>query len=86
MLRSRRIRSRVRAVLFRAVQNDYSLAGQSLGAEMERLGKPHRVKIYPPIGRTAEEGHDFVHLGIAMWEPDVFEFLDQMLSQPGQMR
>jgi carboxymethylenebutenolidase len=67
-------------------QNDYSLAGQSLGAEMERLGKPHRVKIYPPIGRTADEGHDFVHLGIAMWEPDVFEFLDQTLSQPGQMR
>jgi carboxymethylenebutenolidase len=62
-------------------ENDYSLAGKYLGAEMERLGKPHRVKIYPPIGRTADDGHDFVHLGIATWEPDVFEFLDQTLSR-----
>jgi hypothetical protein len=42
-----------------------------------RLGKPHRTKIYPPVGRTADEGHDFVDLGIATWEPDVFAFLDE---------
>jgi dienelactone hydrolase len=62
-------------------ENDYSLAGKYLGAEMERLGKPHRVKIYPPVGRTADEGHDFVHLRIATWEPDVFEFLGQTLGR-----
>jgi dienelactone hydrolase len=57
--------------------NDYSVAsGQALDAERARLGKPHRVKIYPPLGRTADEGHDFVDLGVAMWEPDVFAFLD----------
>jgi hypothetical protein len=48
--------------------NDYSIEpGKALGTEMARLGKPHRVKIYPPVGRTADEGHDFVHLGVATW-------------------
>jgi carboxymethylenebutenolidase len=58
--------------------NDYSVEpGTLLGAEMARLGKPHRTKIYPPVGRTADEGHDFVDLGVATWEPDVFAFLDE---------
>lgn len=63
-------------------QNDYSTgAGKDLGAEMERLGKPHRVKIYPPVGRTVDEGHDFIHLRISTWEPDVFMFLDQYVRK-----
>jgi len=58
--------------------NDYSVApAEALAAEMARLGKPHRVKIYPPSGRTAEDGHDFVYLGAATWEPDVFAFLNE---------
>jgi dienelactone hydrolase len=62
--------------------NDYSVAsGQALDAERARLGKPHRVKIYPPVGRTADEGHDFVDLGVAMWEPDVFAFLDDRMRR-----
>ncbi len=62
--------------------NDYSVApGKALGAEMARLGKPHRVKIYPPIGRTPDIGHDFVHLAVPTWEPDVFAFLDEHLPR-----
>jgi dienelactone hydrolase len=69
------------AALFIHAQNDYSIGpGTGLGAEMERLGKPHLVKIYPAIGQTAEEGHDFIHLGIPTWEPDVLAFLDQQLA------
>jgi carboxymethylenebutenolidase len=57
--------------------NDYSVAsGKALDAERARLGKAHRVRIYPPVGRTADQGHDFVDLGVAVWEPDVFAFLD----------
>ena len=62
--------------------NDYSTEpGQALAAEMEKLGKPHRVKIYPAIGLSPEDGHDFVDLGITAWERDVFGFLDQSLKR-----
>lgn len=57
--------------------NDYSIApGTALDARLNELGKPHRLKIYPPIGRTAEEGHAFPLIGVKEWEPDVFAFLD----------
>ncbi len=48
-------------------------------AEMERAGKPHRVKIYPPSGQTAEQGHAFVYREVPKWEPDVFAFLNEQL-------
>jgi dienelactone hydrolase len=58
--------------------NDYTTnTARDLAAEMERVGKPHRVKIYPPVGSTADEGHDFIHLMIPAWEADVFAFLDR---------
>jgi hypothetical protein len=55
--------------------------GKLLAAEMERLGKAHRLKIYPAVGRTAKEGHGFVFSGVATCEPDVFAFLDQNLGR-----
>jgi len=62
--------------------NDYSVEpAKALAAEMARLGKPHRVEIYPPVGRSAAEGHNFVHLRVATWEPDVFAFLDEHLRR-----
>jgi dipeptidyl aminopeptidase/acylaminoacyl peptidase len=69
-------------VFFIHTANDYSVAsGQALAAEMQRLGKPHRLKIYPAVGRTAKEGHNFVFRGVATWEPDVFAFLDERLRR-----
>ncbi len=63
-------------------ENDYSLsAGKALDAKLEQLGKPHRLKIYPPIGHTVDDGHDFLHLGISTWEPDVFAFLDEQMRR-----
>jgi hypothetical protein len=35
------------------------------------------LKIYPPIGKTVEDGHGFMYLGVSIWEPDVFGFLDE---------
>lgn len=87
---SRQLRARLLAavgrtaapVFFIHAANDFSIApGKALGAEMARLGKPHRVKIYPPVGRSAAEGHDFVHSKVAMWEPDVFAFLDEHMRR-----
>jgi carboxymethylenebutenolidase len=69
-------------VFFIHAANDYSVApGKALAAEMQRLGKPHRLKIYPTVGRTAKEGHGFVFGGVATWEPDVFAFLDEHLGR-----
>jgi hypothetical protein len=57
--------------------NDYSVnPGKALDARLAQLGKTHRLKIYPPIGRTADDGHNFPLLGVSIWEPDVFAFLD----------
>jgi dienelactone hydrolase len=57
--------------------NDYSTApGLALAEELARLGKPHTLKIYPPFGKTADDGHNFIYTGIAEWEGDVFGFLD----------
>jgi carboxymethylenebutenolidase len=58
--------------------NDYSIApGHALADELEHRHKPHLLKIYPPFGRTSEDGHNFVNLAIPQWEDDVFGFLDE---------
>jgi len=68
------------AFFFVHAANDYSTApGQALAAEMQRRGRPHRLKIYPPAGGTRSEGHNFIYRDVAMWEPEVFAFLDEYL-------
>jgi len=59
-------------------ENDFSTAaGRGLAAELERLHKPHLLKIYPPVGQTANDGHNFVYTAVPQWEDDVFRFLDE---------
>lgn len=67
-------------IFFIHAANDYSVApGKALAAEMARLGRPHRVKIYPPFGTTGSDGHNIVELSVATWEDDVFAFLGDRL-------
>jgi dienelactone hydrolase len=62
--------------------NDYSTApSYALAEELERLHKPHLLKIYPPVGRTSEDGHNFLYLAIPQWEHDVFGFLDEHVKR-----
>lgn len=62
--------------------NDYSVTpAAALGSELSRLGKPHRVRIYPSFGRTADDGHSFVYLSVSAWEPDVFAFLNESMPR-----
>jgi carboxymethylenebutenolidase len=69
-------------VFFIHAENDFSLSsGKALDARRDILGKPHRLKIYPPIGETVDDGHDFLHLGVNIWEPDVFAFLDENMRR-----
>lgn len=63
-------------------ENDYSTApGKAMADELARLGKPHVLKIYPPVGRTADEGHNFLYTALPEWEGDVFGFLDQYVRR-----
>ncbi len=69
-------------VFFIHAENDYSLSsGKVLDARRARIGKPHRLKIYAPIGHTVDDGHDFLHLGVSIWEPDVIAFLDENMRR-----
>jgi carboxymethylenebutenolidase len=62
--------------------NDYSTApGYALAGELERLHKPHLLKVYPPVGGTSEDGHNFLYLATPRWEDDVFKFLDEHVKQ-----
>ena len=93
--RSAQLRARLLAAVARIASpvffihsaNDYSLAaGKALDGRLEQLGKPHRLKIYPPVGHTAEEGHGFLYLGVSSWEPDVFAFLDEHMRRSSRGR
>jgi dienelactone hydrolase len=67
--------------LFLHARNDYSIdGGIELAAAMRRQGRPGRVTIYPAVGRTPDDGHDFIHLQVQDWEPGVFAFLDSLLT------
>jgi len=58
--------------------NDYSTApSHALADELERLRKPHLLKIYPAVGKTSDDGHNFLYLAIPQWERDIFGFLDE---------
>src|SRR5262249_6249204 len=50
--------------------NDYDTSpGTEISAELERIHKPHLLKIYPAVGKTADDGHSFLYLAIPEWEP-----------------
>ncbi len=87
--RSPELRERLRAAADKATApimliqatNDYSaVPSYALADELERLHKPHLLKIYPPVGQTADDGHNFLYLAIPQWEHDVFGFLDEYLK------
>jgi len=57
--------------------NDYSTApGKAMADELAKSAKPHVLKIYPPVGRSSDDGHNFVYTAVDLWEDDVFKFLD----------
>lgn len=61
--------------------NDYDTTpGTALAAELDRLHKPHALKIYSRVGQTPDDGHNFLYLAIPKWEADVFTFLDRYLK------
>jgi dienelactone hydrolase len=71
------VRSTTVPIMLIHAANDYSTApGYALAQELAKVGKPCTLKIYPPFGKTADDGHNFVYTDIAEWEGAVFGFLD----------
>ncbi len=55
--------------------------GKELAKEFERLGKPYQLKIYPPVGTEAQQGHCFGGAqGNEIWQADVLAFFSQYLQ------
>ena len=49
----------------------------SIKTEGYKLGKVFEMKIYPPFGKSAAEGHSFAYLGSSIWADDAFRFLER---------
>ncbi|HEX8525693.1 alpha/beta hydrolase family protein [Allosphingosinicella sp.] len=71
--------TRARApVLFVQAENDFDLApSRTLHAAMRQAGKPAEIRLYPPFGATARDGHAFAYRGVSVWARDVHAFLDR---------
>jgi dienelactone hydrolase len=69
-------------VLLLQAANDYSVApGRAIAGELARLSKAHVLKIYPSVGETASDGHNFLYTNVGLWEDDVFRFLDEHVKR-----
>jgi carboxymethylenebutenolidase len=70
-------------VLFVQAENDYDLSpSRALAQELEKLGKPHKVVIFPPYGKSAADGHGgFCFRGGDVWGAEVFSFLASVQSR-----
>jgi hypothetical protein len=44
------------------------------------------MKVCPPFGKAAEEGHSFAYAGSPVWADDMFRFLEQQLHRAGEAR
>ena len=69
-------KSKIPVFLLQA-ENDYNLApSRTLASELERAGKPHKMRIFPTYGATQMDGHGgFCVKGGDIWGPPVLEFL-----------
>ena len=69
-------------VMFVQAENDYDLSpSYALAKELGRLGKPHKLSVYPPFGTSVQDGHGgFCGRGLTVWGPDVLVFLDAALK------
>jgi carboxymethylenebutenolidase len=77
-LMTRAVRDSRAPIFFFQAENDYDLSpSRTLSAAMKNAGKEYEIKIYPPFGKTAQDGHSFGYFGSAVWGVDVFRFLDK---------
>ena len=81
-LMTRAVRNSRAPIFFFQAENDYDLSpSRTLSAAMKDAGKEVEIKIYPPFGRSAQEGHSFGYFGSSVWADDVFRFLEKHCSK-----
>jgi dienelactone hydrolase len=87
-LRERLLRAAAAArvpVLFIQAQNDFSTEpSRELCAEMRRKNKACSTRIYPPHGSAAKEAHFFAYQAPAVWEEELFRFLEDARRKTGK--
>jgi hypothetical protein len=67
-------------MLFIQAENDYDLTpSYTLASELEGAGRVAQVRIFPPFGQSAQNGHDFCVRGAEVWGPFVLSFLDETM-------
>ena len=85
-LRTRMIKAAQHArvpVLFIQAEGDYDLTpSHTLPKEMEKHGQRAQMKIYPSVGRTQQENHEFCVHGVASWGRDVLTFINNISNPP----
>jgi carboxymethylenebutenolidase len=65
-------------IFFFQATNDYDISpSRILSTNMKESGKVSEVKIYPPFGKSAADGHSFTWLGSSTWANDVLAFLEK---------
>lgn len=64
-------------------ENDYDLTpSRTLAKELESLGKPYKLVIFPPYGNTPQEGHGaFCFRGADVWGQEVLSFLSTHMQR-----
>ena len=77
-LMTRAVRNSRAPIFFFQAENDFDLSpSRTLSAAMKDAGKAFEIKIYPPFGKSSQEGHSFAYLGSSVWAGDVFRFLEE---------
>jgi len=70
-------------VLFIQAEGDYDLTpSHTLPKEMEKHGQRAQMKIYPSVGRTQQENHEFCVHGVVSWGRDVLTFINNISNPP----
>jgi dienelactone hydrolase len=75
--------SKIPIFLFQAENDVNLLPREILGSELERKGAPNRVKVYGTYGDLPADSHKLVTEGCAVWQRDVFSFLQQTTERFG---
>jgi dienelactone hydrolase len=77
-LMTRAVRNATAPIFFFQAANDFDLSpSKILSAEMNKVGKTYKLKIYPSYGDSPRDGHSFGYFGSDVWAEAVFGFLNQ---------
>src|SRR6202521_5653786 len=81
-LMTRAVRNANAPIFFFQAANDFDLSpSKTLSAEMNKVGKTYKLKIYPSYGDSPRDGHSFGYFGSEVWAEDVFGFLNQYCTK-----